>query len=827
MLINMKVCVTAISFITISICFTETFDIYEEVCERLCVCEEKDGVSTTSCERRGIVSLSEVGFLRFNTHHLFLSGNLLKKLSFDDFSRYEGLRILHLGSNDIAEIEAGAFNGLNGLKRLHLNNNKIEVLRDDTFIGLERLEYLQVDYNYISRIEPNTLGGLHCLDVLILNDNLLYSLPKNVFQSVSLTHLDLRGNQLKVLPYNGLLEHLSKIVEIQLEENPWNCTCELIGLKDWLESISYKALAGDIVCETPFRLHGRDLDVISKQELCPRRAVAEYEMGAEAFHKPEAIASSNIVRSTQPTKSSRQSGKLRTKPTARASSSKPQNYGPVVAYQTKSPVSLECPTACTCNLQISDLGLNVNCQERKIERISDLNPKPYNPKKMYLTGNYITSLQSSDFLDTTGLDLIHLGNNRISIIHSKAFVELQNLRRLYLNGNLIERLTNYMFSGLENLQFLYLEYNVIREIETGTFENVPNLQLLFLNNNLLKTLPTGVFRGSNLARLNLRNNHLRNMPVDGVLEDLTSLVQIDLFENPWDCSCSIVEMKKWLEELSSGTVVNDVICESPPKFSGEDLHRVHSSDLCPVDLNVQTSLLPPSEESFPGSTVTLETTLDYNSLDPMMPLSVLILTVLLIFIVTVFITAGLCTMFKIKRQKKHKSRNTDTRSFDIIYVDRPGAKVRTSAGHVYEYVPPLPASKCTMDGVLEERYTDFDEQNALSYTSDEELRSIVNGSEFSASNRPSPLQEDNLFYREILARSHQGSCRSSLLCKHSTAQFSPDYNVPQQYLHPDRIQQTMMYVKPNRGEYWELNAQLNFEPDYLEVHEKRTTFTQF
>lgn len=823
----MKVCVTAISFITIAICFSKMFDIYDEACERLCVCEEKDGISIISCERRGILNLSDVRFLRFNTHNLFLTGNLLKKLSFDDFSHYEGLRILHLGSNDIAEIETGAFNRLGALKRLHLNNNKIEVLRDDTFIGLESLEYLQVDYNYISRIESNTLNGLRCLDVLILNDNLLYSLPKNVFQSVSLTHLDLRGNQLKVLPYHGLLEHLSKIVEIQLEENPWNCTCELIGLKDWLESISYTHIAGDIVCETPFRLHGRDLDVISKQELCPRRAIAEYEMGAEAFREPEAIESSNIVLSTRPTKRSRQSGKLRTKPIARVSSSKPKNYDPVVAYQTKSPVSLECPTVCTCNLQISDLGLNVNCQERKIECISDLNPKQYNPKKMYLTGNYIKSVHSSDFLHTTSLDLLHLGNNRISVIHSKAFAELHNLRRLYLNGNLIERLTDDMFSGLECLQFLYLEYNVIREIEPGTFEQVPNLQLLFLNNNLLKTLPMGVFRGSNLARLNVRNNHLRNMPLDGVLEDLTSLVQIDLFENPWDCSCSIVGMKRWLEELSSGTVVNYVICETPPDFTGEDLRFVHVSDLCPVDSNVQTSLFPPSEESFPGSTITLETTLDHNSPDPMVPLSVLILILLLIFIATVFMTAGLFTMFKIKRHKKDKSKNTDSSSFSIIYIDRPAAKVRTSAGHIYEYVPSLPAPKCTMDDVLEERYTDFDEQNALSYTSDEELRSIVNGSDFSASNRPSPLQDENLFYQDRLARSHQGSCRYSLLCKHSTAQYSPDCSATHQYLHPERIEQTMMYVKPNRGEYWELKAHLNFDPKYLEVHENRTSFTQF
>uniref|UniRef100_A0A8C2EGF0 SLIT and NTRK-like family, member 5b n=1 Tax=Cyprinus carpio TaxID=7962 RepID=A0A8C2EGF0_CYPCA len=500
----------------------------------LCVCEDRDGIFTASCENRGINNLSEVTPLHFTAYHLLLTGNLLKKVSLNDFVQYEGLTILHLGNNDISEIEGGAFNGLQGLKRLHLNNNKIEALKDDTFLGLESLEYLQIDYNYISHIQPKALRDLRHLEVLILNDNLLSTLPNNIFQYVPLTHLDLRGNQLKVLPYIGLLEHMSHIVELQLEENPWNCSCELIALKAWLESIS-----------------------------------------------------------------------------------------------------------CTCNLQISDLGLNVNCQERKIESISDLDPKPYNPKKMYLTGNYISSVCSSDFNGATGLDLLHLGNNRIAVIHDKTFGQLIHLRRLYLNGNLIERLTEDMFYGLQSLQFLYLEYNVIREIAVGAFQQVPNLQLLFLNNNLLKTLPLGVFDGLSLARLNLRSNHLRTLPVGGALEDLTSLVQIDLFENPWDCSCLAVEMKNWLEQLSTGTVVNSVVCESPLSLSGEDMRYVHASHLCPESSNPQSSVVPPSEESFPGSTITLETALDYDTQYPAVPLSVLILGLLLLFILSVFVAAGL------------------------------------------------------------------------------------------------------------------------------------------------------------------------------------------
>ncbi|XP_055072263.2 SLIT and NTRK-like protein 5 [Misgurnus anguillicaudatus] len=859
-IVNMHMWILAISSFATLFSLIEMFDVYGDICRGLCVCEERDGIQTASCENRAIHNLSNVTPLQLNSYHLLLTGNLLKKISLDDFVNYEGLTVLHLGNNDISEIEPGAFNGLQGLKRLHLNNNKIEALQDDTFLGLESLQYLQMDYNYISNIEPNALSGLQQLEVFILNDNLLSSLPVNIFQYVPLTHLDLRGNQLKVLPYSGLLEHLSHIVELQLEENLWNCSCQLIALKAWLESISYTALVGDVVCETPFRLHGRDLDEISKQELCPRSAIAEYEMRAEPAHSSEvlfrttpatvmaAFASSTILRSSKPPKGSRSSGKLRVKPTSRSSSNKPQNYGPMLAYQTKSPVSLDCPNACTCNLQISDLGLNVNCQERKIESVSDLNPKPYNPKKMYLTGNYISSVCSSDFAGATGLDLLHLGNNRIAVIHDRTFGQLIHLRRLYLNGNLLERLTEEMLYGLQSLQFLYLEYNVIREIAPGAFQQAPNLQLLFLNNNLLKTLPVGIFDGLNLARLSLRSNHLRSLPVGGVLEELTSLVQIDLFENPWDCTCIVLDMKNWLEQLSAGTVVNTIVCESPLGLSGEDMRYLPSSHLCPENSNVQSTIEPPSEESFPGSTITLETALDYDTQHPAVPLSVLILALLLIFILSVFVAAGLFAVIMKRRKKSERlaSLSTNASSFNAIYDDGATGKSRMSAGHVYEYIPPAAESLAKhipyspSEGNATEGYRDFEELNrVLTASSDEEVRSdAISACTPDALNRHSPLLDDNYFYRDILARDPQASYRGNLACKHSTHASShcvPDFDARHQYLNPEGIQQAAaycstpanVYTEPGRSEYWELKAKLHFKPDYLEVHEKRTTFTQF
>lgn len=618
----------AFALTSLVLSWAESIEYYGEICDNACPCEEKDGILTVSCENRGIISLFEISPPRFPVYHLLLSGNLLNRLYPNQFVNYTGASILHLGSNDIQDIETGAFHGLRGLRRLHLNNNKLELLRDDTFLGLESLEYLQVDYNYISIIEPNAFSKLHLLQVLILNDNLLSSLPNNLFRFVPLTHLDLRGNRLKLLPYVGLLQHMDKVVELQLEENPWNCSCELIALKDWLDSISYSALVGDVVCETPFRLHGRDLDEVSKQELCPRRLISDYEMRPQTplsttgyFHTTPASVNSVATSSSavyksplKPPKGTRQPSKTRVRPTSRLPSKDLgySNYGPSIAYQTKSPVPLECPTACTCNLQISDLGLNVNCQERKIESISELQPKPYNPKKMYLTENYIALVRRADFVDATGLDLLHLGNNRISVIQDRAFGDLTNLRRLYLNGNRIERLSPELFYGLQSLQYLFLQYNVIREIEAGTFEPVPNLQLLFLNNNLLRSLPGNIFSGLSLYRLSLRSNHFSYLPVSGVLDQLKSLLQIDLHENPWDCTCDVVGMKLWLEQLNTGVLVDQVICESPKKFSQSDMRAVRAELLCPDYSDIVVSTPTPSPGQLPARTTPSSSTVRLN-----------------------------------------------------------------------------------------------------------------------------------------------------------------------------------------------------------------------
>ncbi|KAF1655463.1 SLIT and NTRK-like protein 3, partial [Eudyptes chrysocome] len=565
----------------------------DEPCFDPCYCEVKESLFHIHCDNKGFINISQITESWSRPFKLYLQRNSMRKLYTNSFLHLNNAVSINLGNNALQDIQTGAFNGLRVLKRLYLHENKLDIFRNDTFLGLESLEYLQADYNVIKRIESGAFRNLSKLRVLILNDNLIPVLPTNLFKSVSLTHLDLRGNRLKVLSYRGMLDHIGRsLMEIQLEENPWNCTCEIVQLKSWLERIPYTALVGDITCETPFHFHGKDLREIKRSKLCPMLSDSEVEasLGIPQLSsskenawptKPSSMLSSfhftassvEYKTSNKQPKPTKQPRAPRPPPTSRGLYPGP-NQPPVAAYQTRPPIPIICPTGCSCSLHINDLGLTVNCKERGFHNISELLPRPLNAKKLYLSGNLIQKIYRSDFWNFSSLDLLHLGNNRISYVQDGAFINLPNLKSLYLNGNDIERLTPGMFRGLQSLHYLYFEYNLIREIQPAAFSLMPNLKLLFLNDNLLRTLPTDAFAGTSLARLNLRNNHFLALPVAGVLEHLHAIVQIDLKLNPWDCTCELVPLKQWLEALSSVSVVGEVLCASPERLARRDLRSL-------------------------------------------------------------------------------------------------------------------------------------------------------------------------------------------------------------------------------------------------------------
>ncbi|XP_055465689.1 SLIT and NTRK-like protein 1 [Psammomys obesus] len=651
-----------------SLCFAAG-NVTGDVCkEKICSCNEIEGDLHVDCEKKGFTSLQRFAAPTSQFYHLFLHGNSLTRLFPNEFANFYNAVSLHMENNGLHEIVPGAFLGLQLVKRLHINNNKIKSFRKQTFLGLDDLEYLQADFNLLRVIDPGAFQDLNKLEVLILNDNLISTLPANVFQYVPITHLDLRGNRLKTLPYEEVLEQIPGIAEILLEDNPWDCTCDLLSLKEWLENIPKNALIGRVVCEAPTRLQGKDLNETTEQDLCPLKNRVDSSLPAppaqEETFAPGPLPTpfktngqeEHATPGAVPNGGTKIPGnwQLKIKPTPPIATGSARNKPPGHG--------LPCPGGCSCD-QIPGSGLKMNCNNRNVSSLADLKPKLSNVQELFLRDNKIHSIRKSHFADYKNLILLDLGNNNIANIENNTFRNLLDLRWLYMDSNYLDTLSREKFAGLQNLEYLNVEYNAIQLILPGTFNAMPKLRILILNNNLLRSLPVDVFAGVSLSKLSLHNNYFMYLPVAGVLDQLTSIIQIDLHGNPWECSCTIVPFKQWAERLGSEVLMSDLKCETPVNFFRKDFMLLSNDEICP---QLYARISPTLTSHSKNSTGLAETGTHSNSyLDTSrVSISVLVPGLLLVFVTSAFTVVGML-VFILRNRKRSKRRDANSSASEI------------------------------------------------------------------------------------------------------------------------------------------------------------------
>ncbi|KAM9610188.1 SLIT and NTRK-like protein 6 [Trichechus inunguis] len=811
-------------------------------CDSFCKCEEKDGTMLINCEEKGIKKLSQIRVPPSRPFHLSLLNNSLTILHKNDFSGLTNAISIHLGFNNIADIETGAFKGLGLLKQLHINHNSLEILKEDTFHGLENLEFLQADNNFITVIEPSAFGKLNRLKVLILNDNAIESLPPNIFRFVPLTHLDLRGNQLQTLPYVGFLEHIGRILDLQLEDNKWACNCDLLQLKIWLENMPPQSIIGDVVCNSPPVFKGSILSRLKKESICSTPPVFE--------EHEDPSGSLNLA-----VTSSMKDSHISTKSTFLL---KPPTKAPgLVPYITKPSTQLPgsyCPIPCNCKV-LSPSGLLIHCQEHNIENLSDLKPPPKNPRKLILAGNIIHTLMKSDLEEYFTLEMLHLGNNRIEVLEEGSFMNLTRLQKLYLNGNHLTKLSRGMFLGLHNLEYLYLEYNAIKEILPGTFNPMLKLKVLYLNNNLLQVLPPHIFSGIPLTRINLKTNQFSHLPVSNILDDLDLLTQIELEDNPWDCSCDLVGLQQWIQKLSKNTVTDDIVCASPGHLDKKELKALNSELLCPGLVNNPSLPSQPSYKVVTTPTTTTNTgDTILRSLTDAVPLSVLILGLLIVFITIVFCAAGIVVLVLHRRRRyKKKHVNEQMRDNSPVHLqysmyghktthhmtERPSASLYEQhmvSPMVHVYRSPSFGPKHLEDEEERNEKDGSDAKHLQRSLLEREKHSPLTGSNMKykttdQSTEFLSFQDASSLYRNILEKERelQQLGITEYLRKNIT-QLQPDMEVHYPGAHEElKLMETLMYSRPRKvlveqtkNEYFELKANLHAEPDYLEVLEQQT-----
>lgn len=808
---------------------TETRVSYGGACESLCTCEEKEGQLYINCEERNISKISQIQVPANKSFHLNLYKNDLVELHAENMDAFQKASTLHLGANSIQELEPGIFSSLGSLKKLHINSNFLVMLKEDTFQGLVSLEYLQADTNFIQVVEPGAFSTLVRLKVLILNDNSIEFLPANIFRFVPLTHLDLRGNKLQTLPYVGFLEHIGRIMELLLEDNAWVCDCEILHLKVWIENMRAQSSIGDVICNSPRHLKGTPLAKVKRDVLCPFHAGINLE-------EPSKSLDMVVTPST----------KVVQIPKAKDDARIPTPANGLGTF---------CVSTCSCHNHPS-AGFLVHCEDRGIQRISDLGIFEQSPTKLVLTGNLIQRLLKYDFVTYDRLELLNLANNQIDYIDNETFLSLSSLRKLYLNGNRIEKISATMFFGLHNLEYLYLEYNLIKEIEAGSFNPLTNLKLLFLNNNLLNVLPGQIFRNVPLLKLNLRKNFFMHLPVSNVLDQLNYLEQIYLEDNPWDCSCDLVSLKQWVEKLNKDTLVGSILCHTPRKLSSAELRNLKHDVLCPG--LVTYYFLPGATENGVPVTVAPEggTSGFFRSLTEAVPLSVLILCLLILLLTVIFCSAGIVVfvLHRRRRQAKKKQVEEQPRESSPIHLHYSmyGQKTthhvteRQGSG-MYDEAARSPIVQVCRNPNYCSQHKEYDleeydaekPKHICPSILDKESESLLTGANVkfrAVSDYPAEfgsLADASSLYKNILERERglqQLSLTEYLRKNISHLQPPVDVQVPNHHQEL-KLMETLVYARPRKvmveqtkNEYFELKANLHAEPDYLEVLEHQTSF---
>lgn len=167
---------------------------------------------------------------------------------------------------------------------------------------------------------------------------------------------------------------------------------------------------------------------------------------------------------------------------------------------------------------------------------------------------------------------------------------LEILDLSYCNISRIEVGTMWAAS---HLRVVYLSHNRLTTLPGDFLAGQPHLRVLDLGMNLLRELPEGFIHGSeDLWELDLQRNQLRSLPAS-VLQR-PSLLKLNLADNPWDCSCSLVErLEAGGAENISRAFLGNVTCASPKSLAGMSVWSLRGRDVCrPPGLTALFILLP-------------------------------------------------------------------------------------------------------------------------------------------------------------------------------------------------------------------------------------------
>ncbi|KAL0967225.1 hypothetical protein UPYG_G00249420 [Umbra pygmaea] len=133
----------------------------------------------------------------------------------------------------------------------------------------------------------------------------------------------------------------------------------------------------------------------------------------------------------------------------------------------------------------------------------------------------------------------------------------------------------------DDIHHLLLARNKIRVLRDNTFSRFKNLISLDLQQNEISRLEVGAFSGlTRLTTLLLQHNNIKAASEEHLLP-LPGLRYLRLYDNPWDCSCSLESLVRNLQVPSNRNLGNYATCSLPESLRGQKLKKVRGELVCP------------------------------------------------------------------------------------------------------------------------------------------------------------------------------------------------------------------------------------------------------
>lgn len=231
-------------------------------CPRQCECKWKSGKESVLCLN---ANLSGVPIeLDPGTQVLDLTGNEIANIPSDAFSRANLLNLqkVFIAKCRLKLIDRYAFRKLINLVELDMSYNILTMIPSHTFESIPELRELKLIGNPIQRILNDAFQHVPQLVRLELSDCRIGTIESKAFSGLeqSLEWLKIDGNKLIEIK-STTLTSLQNLHGLELAGNPWNCSCQLRPLREWMlhDNIPYGIPP---VCRFPLRLATKSWDKI-------------------------------------------------------------------------------------------------------------------------------------------------------------------------------------------------------------------------------------------------------------------------------------------------------------------------------------------------------------------------------------------------------------------------------------------------------------------------------------------------------------------------------------------------------------------------------------